>query len=619
MGELINRLIKTILIALLLITALYFKAPVSRAQNNLQFGDLVINEIMWSNSSLGEDDEWIELRNMTDSPIDFSQTPVNLTIYNKKVLKYTVPIDSNIIAANGYFLMAKYHQNDNKTNLGLEADYVPSKWGTLYNSDVNYQLLSNTVIIDEADDGSGEPFAGKNGQSMERNSDPGDGKLADNWHTAISSVNFKPGSLELGTPRAQNSEIQPKVYSSDVVISEMMPDPAGPDSASEWVELYNTGQDEVDLNGWMIKDMKGSTGTYTIYNQKIAAHQFIYLMTGGKITLNNDTDGAQLYWPDNNLTYQTNLYENSESGWSFALDGSGNWRWTTTPTPGEANIFTMPPAATPEDQYLNCSVLEARNLASNLQVHIQGIASVEPEILGTKLFYLEDAKAGIQISSSEPLPAQLKKGLVVDIYGKTSELNSEKRIKAEIVQVTGSSQNLKPQIIKTGQIDQFQGQLISIKGTVTQTAGETFFLNDGSGEAKITVKTSTNIKKPKITKNSSVEVSGIVSHIGTGTRLLPRYQSDILVLKLAGTTGSSSIKNTALDLLGVEKAQAAEISSVKIGSDHRAVAKETVPPVQKKIVWLIVSLICLSILAFLYLFRYPIFSTFKRRFKIQRE
>jgi len=71
--------------------------------------------------------------------------------------------------------------------------------------------------------------------------------------------------------------------------------------------------------------------------------------------------------------------------------------------------------------------------------------------------------------------------------------------------------------------------------------------------------------------------------------------------------------------LGVEKAQAAEISSVKIGSDHRAVAKETVPPVQKKIVWLIVSLICLSILAFLYLFRYPIFSTFKRRFKIQRE
>ena len=42
-------------------------------------------------------------------------------------------------------------------------------------------------------------------------------------------------------------------YSSDVELSELLPDPEGSDATDEWIELYNAGE-TVDLYGWMLTD-----------------------------------------------------------------------------------------------------------------------------------------------------------------------------------------------------------------------------------------------------------------------------------------------------------------------------------------------------------------------------
>jgi len=38
-----------------------------------QAGDIVINEIMWMGTTFNSNDEWIELRNMTDLEIDLGK------------------------------------------------------------------------------------------------------------------------------------------------------------------------------------------------------------------------------------------------------------------------------------------------------------------------------------------------------------------------------------------------------------------------------------------------------------------------------------------------------------------------------------------------------------------
>jgi hypothetical protein len=44
------------------------------------------------------------------------------------------------------------------------------------------------------------------------------------------------------------------VGTKQVVISEIMADPYGPDDGQEWIELYNPGDEPVDMTGWEVRD-----------------------------------------------------------------------------------------------------------------------------------------------------------------------------------------------------------------------------------------------------------------------------------------------------------------------------------------------------------------------------
>jgi len=69
---------------------------------------------------------------------------------------------------------------------------------------------------------------------------------------------------------------------------------------------------------------------------------------------------------------------------------------------------------------------------------------------------------------------------------------------------------------------------------VTQTSGTTFYVDDGSGEAKVYIKESTHITKPKMKKDTVVTITGIVSRTNSGYRILPRFQEDVRLGRVAG-------------------------------------------------------------------------------------
>lgn len=165
-------------------------------------GSVVINEIMWSGSSMGSDDEWIELRNMTSSVIDLSNWVVE-KLGTAPSPNITIP-SGNSIGPNGFFLIS----NDPKSSsiFDIDPDYQTASV-SLDNDGEQLVLKNNTSAIVDTANGLVAWYAGSNSaprKSMERNSTPGDGTLIANWHTASTQANLDIAATESATPKSTN-------------------------------------------------------------------------------------------------------------------------------------------------------------------------------------------------------------------------------------------------------------------------------------------------------------------------------------------------------------------------------------------------------------------------------
>jgi len=123
-------------------------------------------------------------------------------------------------------------------------------------------------------------------------------------------------------------------YAADVYINEFLPNPTGQDT-HEWIELYNSGAEDVSLDGWYIEDVFGSTKQFSLNGYTIATQTYIILdsaITG--ISLNNDKEQVKLTSPDSIESF-SDMYQNSQENISYALF-SGLWQ-KGLPTPGTVN------------------------------------------------------------------------------------------------------------------------------------------------------------------------------------------------------------------------------------------------------------------------------------------
>lgn len=182
---------------------------VDRTIQQANSGNVVMNELMWMGSTSSTADEWIELRNMTGSPI----TLKNWVIENGGDGSPNLVIPAGLtIPANGYFLIANYSASDPSSSLAVSANWVTTGVELL---DTDEQLtlkdaIGNTIDQTPATDDSWA--AGINGaleQSMERNDVPSDGTLSTSWHTctndACNNVTYWDAEgNNYGTPKAAN-------------------------------------------------------------------------------------------------------------------------------------------------------------------------------------------------------------------------------------------------------------------------------------------------------------------------------------------------------------------------------------------------------------------------------
>ena len=283
-----------------------FKFEKAKASFLASHGDVIINELMWTGSPTSASDEWVELKNNSISTIDFSVT--QFSIYKNDVL--ILGISSGSLAPGGYFLISNFSQDNASSILNVAPDMVDTAV-SLSNTDAQYKLYASAdntgTLIDTADDGSGAPLAGDNTNkySMERNSTPGDGTLASNWHTATSAVNFDSETTAKGTPKAANSEIVSDTTAP--VITLLGSNPVNTEVGSTYVDAGATASDNIDGNitANIISSSNVDTnliGTYTVTydvtdssgNAAVQVTRTVNVVDTiaptGSITINKDAD-----------------------------------------------------------------------------------------------------------------------------------------------------------------------------------------------------------------------------------------------------------------------------------------------------------------------------------------
>src|SRR3990167_2690735 len=203
--------------------------------------DIIINEVMYSPS---DGNEWVEIYNNETFPLNLtsfqfsdlkSTDTLEVCPFSNSTLEiqpneYALITDQdttlyNVLSFNG----TKLCVDDNSLGNGLSnsGDSV-TIFNTTFNISIDY---SNIALTD-------------NGYSLELV------EFGDAWKQSL---------IINGTPGYENSNVFINISVIDILeITEFLPDPQGLDNANipdgEWVELHNSGTEEIDLLGFILKD-----------------------------------------------------------------------------------------------------------------------------------------------------------------------------------------------------------------------------------------------------------------------------------------------------------------------------------------------------------------------------
>lgn len=170
---------------------------------------VVINEVMWMGSSESSADEWIELRNTTEDPINIS----GWKLTHAATSDTTLVISSGTIPANGYYLISNFAETSASSVLNVVPDWVTTSI-SLQNACVQIDLTeADDTIVDSMGCDAGSYFYPANSatkEALERNYEIEDGLLETSWHQRTEgSANLDALVSDLATPKFVNDVTEP--------------------------------------------------------------------------------------------------------------------------------------------------------------------------------------------------------------------------------------------------------------------------------------------------------------------------------------------------------------------------------------------------------------------------
>jgi len=297
---------------------------------------LVISEVQIAGGT--PTDEFVEIYNPTSSTVNLggyrlSKKTSGGTISN--LLTSFAPFD---LAPLNYYLLTHPNGYDDTV---IKADAV-------YSSD-NYSIADNNTVILYSDDGhtvvDKAGFGNVNDFEGLKypNNPPANQSIGRKWADGYSDTNDNSADFEIQapTPKAQNVSPPPPppptVYSTKIYLNEIFPSPS---AGEEWIEIVNGDTVAVNLDGWTIEDVVGTTKVYTIGNVDLEPDGFkVFYKSDTGITLNNTGDKLILKNPDEEMVseYEYSNTPNDKS-WSRKEEGVDDWTSDWPASPGASNV-----------------------------------------------------------------------------------------------------------------------------------------------------------------------------------------------------------------------------------------------------------------------------------------
>ena len=289
------------------------------------FAEIRINEIMYDPECSDSYCEYVELyNNGTNS--------VNITNWKIGDDNDDDPLEGNskdiIIPGKNYALIV-----DSDSRVYSNFDVGVATWLYVAEGDAIGNGLSNSETITLFDE---------NNNTID--------SITYSGSTNGKSYSYVNGSWDVteATPGKDNAANISYVNDYSVIsISEFLPDPDGEDDQAmekgEWIELYNSGNEDLDLLGFSFYDNVGTDADIVITNTttkdgtliKSKNYLAVYMNGVSGFLNNNGYDKIKLYDLNSNLIDEVS-YEGSDEGVSWSL-ADGKWE-RSAPSLGSGNM-----------------------------------------------------------------------------------------------------------------------------------------------------------------------------------------------------------------------------------------------------------------------------------------
>jgi len=140
------------------------------------------------------------------------------------------------------------------------------------------------------------------------------------------------------------SPVYAQTISNNVVINEVDTNPNGDDSAgpSEWVELYNPTDSDVDLSGWQIASTTVLKKTFTISDGTIISPGELLTFTYQKLWFTDSNESVELRNIDGvviDKTPSVTDLQNNFLSWQRTYDGYSGWEFALATAGGSNGKF----------------------------------------------------------------------------------------------------------------------------------------------------------------------------------------------------------------------------------------------------------------------------------------
>ncbi|MFH1875254.1 MAG: lamin tail domain-containing protein [Pseudomonadota bacterium] len=340
-------------------------------------------------------------------------------------------------------------------------------------------------------------------------------------------------------------------YSSQIRINEVLPNPVGSDD-EEWIELYNAGDQDVDLLGWTLDDAEGGSAPFKIEESFIIKAEGYLILERSKtgVVLNNDSDSVVLLDPAG-AQISAYQYESCQEGASWAYfegepgetGATTEWLETKELTPGEKNLVSALEIASASENkkqatkessdvfYASLSIADARQQELKTKVMIQGWVSVEPDIFSKTSLYLLDETGGLQLYFSKADWPELQVGDYISAAGTISQARNEKRLlikEKEDLALLDSRPMPAPLLISSSEVtEDLVGSLVQLEAEFLEKNSSKLILADDQGEFIVYVKTGTGIEAGVFSPNDKLRVTGIISQVDEILYVQPRSKDDL--------------------------------------------------------------------------------------------